>query len=254
MGFQLSMNMNCKYLFLSPFIPGWFFVVDMLLIKSILDSQERDGINGELVELGAYCGKSSIWIALCKPNSQPYLFDIFDNSMEAHSSQVYKDLYRSKLETWLERFRLNCHILSQDSSHLPFFLRDKKIQLIHIDASHLTSDVLNDLINAESLLIQGGFIVIDDWMNPGDPGVSKAIWKFLTESKLSIAFCSPNKMYLTTVSDFHLLQPYSRFLRKKLVYVDYDLAFNIYYLKGFVSVMSKFLSLLGRVRVKSKLY
>ena len=82
--------MKCKYLFLSPFIPGWFFVVDMLLLRSILDSQEKHGINGELVELGAYCGKSSIWIALCKPNSQPYLFDIFDNSMEAHSSQVYK--------------------------------------------------------------------------------------------------------------------------------------------------------------------
>lgn len=241
-----------KYLMISPLIPGWFSLVDMFLIKSILGKQKLEGIDGELVELGAYCGKSAIWIALCKQDSKPYLFDIFDGTADVHSSQVYKNLHESKLETWLARFRLECHILSKSSIELPSYFIGKKIQFIHIDASHLASDVLRDLLNAERCLMNGGFIVVDDWMNPSDPGVSKAVWNFLTNSKLTIAFCSSSKMYLTKNLDNCLWQPSDKFLKLKTVYLDYDTRINVYTLTDFVNIFSKFLSILSRIRVKTK--
>jgi predicted O-methyltransferase YrrM len=126
-----------------------------------------------VVEVGAYEGRSSIWIAenlLTTPDSRLYCIDIWD--LEGHEGAA---------ERWA-RFRANIAELPNadqvravrarsDDALADMRAQGLRADFVYIDGSHAAPQVLSDLVLAFGLLKRGGLIICDDylWVDPRHP-------------------------------------------------------------------------------------
>jgi hypothetical protein len=74
----------------------------------------------------------------------------------------------------------------------------KKIGLLHVDGNHKYEDVVNDINNYASLVVNGGWIVFDDYNWPYGDGVTIAADEFLIKSRenISSAFYSGGALFV----------------------------------------------------------
>lgn len=122
-----------------------------------------------ILEIGCYEGRSSTWISdnlLDHPDSLIWCVDTFEGSIE-HEGQ-------DNIPTLLTRFYNNIsksknfrkmRVLANDSKQaMPLMIKNQmKFDLIYIDGSHETPDVIQDGLNAYNLLADGGAIIFDDY-------------------------------------------------------------------------------------------
>jgi hypothetical protein len=75
-------------------------------------------------------------------------------------------------------------------------------RLISVDACHTRECTLNDVIVASSFLVEGGVVIVDDFVNPGWPCVAQGVQEYLrsAETPLVPILLTCNKLYLTTRS------------------------------------------------------
>ena len=154
-------------------------------VKGFLDEREADclyklalkaGKNGPCLEIGSYCGKSSVYIGTaCKENSTVlFSIDHHTGSEEQQPGEAYfdPDLFdeeTGKVDT-LRQFRKTIADFDLEDVVIPVVGRSALIgsvwktplSLIFIDGSHAYESVLNDYNIWANNLIPGGYLLFHD--------------------------------------------------------------------------------------------
>jgi hypothetical protein len=184
-------------------IRGWFSPHDQIVFNAILTWQERISLNGDLLEIGVYAGKSAVLIGrFVKPNQVFHVCDVFDSDTDLKNAEEiahsYQDLSRKSFEkNCVEFLGYIPKIYHGLSSELPFKLNDKTFRFIHIDGSHLYPHVSQDLLYSISFMDNDfGVIAVDDYRAQHTVGVAQAVWELVLSGKLVPILMTPAKIYL----------------------------------------------------------
>jgi GR25 family glycosyltransferase involved in LPS biosynthesis/predicted O-methyltransferase YrrM len=157
-------------------IEGW---------KSIfIDTDKKNGDPLKILEIGCFEGRATTWMLdnmMDHPDSMILCVDTFMGSPEHNSSQKEsleeKFRFNVSVSKWTEKVRA----AKADSRFLlPALCREgEQFDIIYVDGSHATLDVVNDGIYSLHLLKKNGVIIFDDyqWTDPvhGNQPVKKAV-------------------------------------------------------------------------------
>jgi Methyltransferase domain len=188
-------------------IKGWFNEIDRRCFTALLESQ-RETPPGDLVELGAFRGKSAVIIGdYLRDGEQFVVVDLFgdqesfggsaeDVANRRENRRSYPGLTRHLFE---ENY-LSCHdelpvVVQGFSSEVVDHVKPGAARFIHIDASHLYAAVKTDCESAKLLLRPGGVVSFDDYRNHKSPGVGAAVWESVVTDGLIPIATTRKKMY-----------------------------------------------------------
>lgn len=185
-------------------VPGWFPALDQTLFSWLLNRQEALGQRGDLLELGAYMGKSAILLGRhLRPGETFTVCDLFesdapDGANQAEASKSYASLTRQVFERNYLAFHDDLpRVIQGPSSLITGEVKPGTCRFVHIDASHLYEHVYDDIGAAQSLLVPDGIVVLDDFRSEHTPGVSVAAWEAVLNRGLRPVCLSTQKLYGT---------------------------------------------------------
>ncbi|MFJ9670393.1 class I SAM-dependent methyltransferase [Streptomyces sp. NPDC101221] len=185
-------------------VPGWFWPLDQVLFSWFLERQERLDTRGDLLELGAYLGKSAILLGhRLRDGEKLTVCDLFgaeppDAANRAEAAKSYSSLTRQAFE----RNYLSFHdtlptIIQAPSSAVVDEVAPGSCRFVHVDASHLYEHVEGDIGAAKRLLGPDGIVVLDDFRSEHTPGVAVAAWEAVLNRGLRPVCLSSQKLYGT---------------------------------------------------------
>jgi hypothetical protein len=185
-------------------VPGWFFEQDRALFAWFLDHQNQGSVPGDLLDLGAYLGKSAILMGRYLVGDQRLtVCDLFDDAAPDDDNDEEMRPYRSTLNREaFERNYVAFHpklptivqgLTSEISNHVPA----ASCRFVHVDASHLYTHVDADLRSARTLLHDRGIVACDDVRQAHTPGVAAAVWAAVVCGDLRPICLSDSKLYGT---------------------------------------------------------
>ncbi|MGR3933975.1 class I SAM-dependent methyltransferase [Streptomyces sp. BRA346] len=184
-------------------VKGWFPSLDQVLFDFFLRRQERLGEHGDLMEMGAYMGKSAIFTAAYLRADERFtvcdLFDAEDAPDENNAAEARKS-YSTLTRTAFEQNYLAFHdelpdIIQGTTSVVPSLVDDDTCRFVHVDASHLYEHVEGDIGAARDVLLPGGIVVLDDFRSEHTPGVAAAAWEAVFNRGLRPICLTTQKMY-----------------------------------------------------------
>lgn len=148
------------------------------VIASLLEAQYRDGVRGNIAEIGVYHGKLFIGLALSmRPDEKAVAVDCF-----RFNGREFEGIFRKNLE----KFHIpQEHSVIVRGNSLEMTIQDWKRHLgaparfVHVDGDHTKAAVLHDLSLAASHLAPDGLIVIDDLFHPWYPDITEGVYDFL---------------------------------------------------------------------------
>ncbi|GLW54132.1 class I SAM-dependent methyltransferase [Kitasatospora phosalacinea] len=187
-------------------VPGWFFRADREVFSHLLDRQTAAGTSGDLLEMGAYLGRSAILLGNHLQSGETFtvcdLFDLDapDDENSAEMSMSYREtLTRRAFETNYRAFHPELPVIVQAPTSV---LADGRIaadscRFVHIDASHLYEHVAGDILVARDALAKNGVVALDDYRAPHTPGVAAAVWEAVFTLGLRPVLLTPEKFYGT---------------------------------------------------------
>ncbi|MFJ9853488.1 class I SAM-dependent methyltransferase [Streptomyces sp. NPDC101150] len=185
-------------------VKGWFFTADQLLFDWFLAHQRDRSVSGDLLELGAYMGKSAIFIgARMRADERFTVCDLFDSPAEDSSnSKEMKKSYATLTRRAFEANYLSFHdelptIVQGLSSVVRDHVADDSVRFAHIDASHLYEHVHGDILAVRELLTEDGVVVMDDYRAEHCPGVAAATWQAVANEGLRPICITGTKFYGT---------------------------------------------------------
>jgi SAM-dependent methyltransferase len=187
-------------------VGGWFRRTDQLVMHWLLSYQESTGVTGDLLEMGAYLGKSAILIGFHRRSGERFVVcDLFgeepptaDNRREAMASYVRRNLTREAFELNYRTFHADPpEIVQAPTSAVPGLVPADTCRFVHVDASHLYDVVREDIQTARSVLRDNGIVVFDDIRAAHTPGVPAAVWPEVADGGLRPICLTPNKLYAT---------------------------------------------------------
>ena len=188
-------------------VPGYFATPDMLVWDALLESQEREGIRGHMLEIGVLKGRSALFSSLfAGPDDHCWFLDV---AMDAEFRRVMQ-----------ARLQKNAHFLERSSYDVgedpdAHFTGIGEFRWIHIDGQHTATAVVNDLAIADRLLAAKGLVTVDDFPSPLWPHVAAGVFRSLRENpgRLELVLTAYNKGYLARPE---AVAYYQRFLRAEL--------------------------------------
>lgn len=185
-------------------VKGWFFTADQLMFDWFLAHQQKESEPGDLLELGAYMGKSAIFLgARLRAGERFTVCDLFDSPAEdASNSQEMKKSYatltRRAFEANYRAFHEELPTIVQGlSSVVTDHVDEGSVRFAHIDASHLYEHVHGDILAVRSLLTAHGVVVMDDYRAEHCPGVAAATWQAVANEGLRPICITGTKFYGT---------------------------------------------------------
>ncbi|WP_432097058.1 class I SAM-dependent methyltransferase [Streptomyces sp. bgisy100] len=185
-------------------VKGWFPSLDQVLFHYFLSRQERLDARGDLMELGAFMGKSAIFTAgFLREGERFTVCDLFDapapderNAAEARKS--YPTLTRLAFEqNYLAFHDTLPDVIQGPTSVVPAHVEPDSCRFVHVDASHLYEHVAGDIDTARMALVPDGLVVLDDYRSEHTPGVAAAVWEAVFNRGLRPVCLSTQKLYGT---------------------------------------------------------
>jgi len=180
-------------------VEGWFFPADRLIFEWLLSYQQS---SGDLLELGAYKGKSAIFLgSYLREGETLTVCDLFDSQApdKATNNEIksyYPTLTRQVFEANYLKFHARLPTIVQGpSAVIASEVKPRSCRLVHVDASHLYHHVKGDIVVARDLLTIDGIIAVDDYRSPHTPGVAAATWEAVLTGELKPVFLTENKFY-----------------------------------------------------------
>jgi len=184
-------------------VAGWLFRLDAEIFGLLTDHQNRGGLDGSVVEIGLYHGKS--FIALClslRAGQKAYGIDIFEQQAlnPVHSGTGNRQVVQSNLQA--AGVDLAAVVLDgrPSTSVRPADILGSvgAARFFSIDGGHQCEVVRSDLLLAEQTLAEHGVIALDDFLRPTWAEVSAGYFAwFETSSKSIVPFAiGLNKLYL----------------------------------------------------------
>ncbi|GAA3990235.1 class I SAM-dependent methyltransferase [Streptomyces marokkonensis] len=185
-------------------VPGWFWPLDQVLFSWFLERQEQQEARGDLLELGAYLGKSAILLGHHLRDGETFtVCDLFgaeppDAANRAEAAKSYSSLTRQAFEqNYLSFHDALPTIIQAPSSAVTDEVAPGTCRFAHIDASHLYEHVQGDIGAARDLLLPDGIVVLDDFRSEHTPGVAVATWEAVLNRGLRPVCLSSQKLYAT---------------------------------------------------------
>ncbi|MEV0227647.1 class I SAM-dependent methyltransferase [Streptomyces sp. NPDC050704] len=185
-------------------VKGWFRPVDQQLFDWFLTGQLDRAQPGDLLELGAYMGKSAIFMASYLRDEDAFtVCDLFDSPAEdsANSKEMNKS-YSTLTRRAFEANFLSFHeklpeLIQAPSSVVADRVEDDSCRFAHIDASHLFEHVWGDIEAVRDILLPDGVVVLDDYRAEHCPGVAAATWGAVAALDLRPICVTGTKFYGT---------------------------------------------------------
>ncbi|MCX4824695.1 class I SAM-dependent methyltransferase [Streptomyces sp. NBC_01142] len=187
-------------------VKGWFWPADQLLFDWFLSYQrdtDPDG-RGDLLELGAYLGKSAIFTGgYLREGEEFTVCDLWDSEApddpnSAEMDRSYSTLTRRAFEANYLSFHDELPTLVQaPTSVITSRVRPRSCRFVHVDASHLYEHVHGDIAAAKELLMPEGIVSFDDFRAEHCPGVSAAVWGAVATTGLKPICITGTKLYGT---------------------------------------------------------
>lgn len=185
-------------------VKGWFWPVDQLLFDWFLRRQDNWEHRGDLLELGAYLGKSAIFMGSYLRQGERFtVCDLWDspavddpNSAEMNSA--YATLTRRAFEVNYLSFHERLPTMVQGpTSVITSHVGAGSCRFVHVDASHLYEHVSGDVAAARELLLPEGIAAFDDFRSEHCPGVAAAVWAAVATVGLKPIVVTSTKLYGT---------------------------------------------------------
>ncbi|MFV2127039.1 class I SAM-dependent methyltransferase [Micromonospora sp. LOL_013] len=186
-------------------VEGWLYPTDAHLMSVINDLQIGRGFRGDILEIGAYKGKSAILLGFFPKSGESLtVCDIFDSEAlvsdgnARENATFYPGLHQADFEKNYLRFhdRLpRVHVGS--SEELREVVAARSCRFVHIDGGHTYEVARADMETARRVLGPAGVVVVDDWSSAHIPGVAMALWEqYLSGALTPLAF-TKGKFYAT---------------------------------------------------------
>lgn len=192
-------------------VPGWFAAADVHVFDVLLQSQETAGDSGDLLEIGAYAGKSAILLGKhAQAGEQVIVCDLFEDEAPGADNAVenlksYANLSRRSFDTNCRRFLDSVPVVyQQDSRSLQEHLRPKSCRFVHVDGSHLWEIAAVDTQTAINSVTTHGWMAFDDFRSQHTPGVAAAVWSAASSGDLIPAIVTAAKLYARPSAARHL--------------------------------------------------
>jgi hypothetical protein len=170
--------------YLSAFhdIDGWFSYDAALLFMAYNQLLAAHGIAGDVLEIGVHHGLSTIAIATLRgPEGKLYAVDLFDNLQNLNVSRSGEG-NRTLFERNMKRFHGGLDFvrtIARLSSDLTPGDLGASFSFCHVDGGHSRAETLHDLNLCHEILMPGGLVALDDYFNPGFPGVCEGAVEFM---------------------------------------------------------------------------
>jgi hypothetical protein len=185
-------------------IPGWFNPLDESLFNFFLEAESHQGNRGNLLELGAYLGKSAVVIGTHLRKDEVFtVVDLFEApAPKADNASENQQQYSSLTQRAFERNYLGHHatlpiVLRMTTAQAASHLVQGSYRFIHVDASHIYEHVAGDVEIARKAINRDGIAVFDDYRAAHTPGTAAAIWGAVAQKGLMPIVITPNKLYGT---------------------------------------------------------
>ncbi|MFG2292137.1 class I SAM-dependent methyltransferase [Streptomyces sp. NPDC048603] len=186
-------------------VKGWFWAVDQLMFDWFLTRQNEDeGQRGDLLELGAYMGKSAIFLGSYLQEGERFtVCDLFDSpapdaSNEKEMEGSYSTLTRKAFEANYLAFHDELPtVIMATTSVVADRVRADSCRFVHIDASHLYEHVHGDIAASRVVTTPGAVVVFDDYRSEHCPGVAAAVWGAVDRGDLKAICITGTKLYAT---------------------------------------------------------
>lgn len=175
-------------------IEGWFYPPDICIFDFLLSTQNKLNINGNLLEIGLWKGRSLFKILdYCKNNEILFGLDVGLKKQEIESQ--YKNFNN------INRLKLICDF----SDNISNYKEINNIRFCHIDGSHKGLIVYNDIINANNYTNDKTILVLDDFTKDYI-SVLQAYYKayFNNQTNFVPIIYTPAKMYLCNKNSYQL--------------------------------------------------
>ncbi|WP_445161472.1 class I SAM-dependent methyltransferase [Mycobacterium sp. Dal123C01] len=184
-------------------VDGWFYQADVELFGNLLARQTAEGIKGDLLEIGAYQGKSAILMGYGLRDDEEFVIcDLFGAVME-HADiaqaprQEYSGLEQEQFLANWDRFHTRRPTLEVcESSALD--LGDRMVRFSHIDGCHSYQCVAKDISLVVTHTAKRGVIAMDDYRGVQTPGVAAAVWQAVGNGLLFPFAATYTKIYACT--------------------------------------------------------
>lgn len=184
-------------------VPGWFSDLDFRLFARISDLQLSAGTSGDLLEIGAYFGKSAILLGhLASGRERFTVCDPFDghDGLSAANAEENLRWYRGFSLADFEQQYLRFHValpevLRVPSDQIDLDTRRGACRLVHVDGSHVYDVVRGDIEASRALLTEGGVVAFDDLFTAHNPGSVLALWEAVATAVLRPICFTDAKLY-----------------------------------------------------------
>lgn len=153
-------SLSTSYDWFTPNIPRWLRVLDDHHLA------QKHGL--QVLEIGSWEGLSAYFILHTLPNATLTCVDTWEGSDEHKTGPFSKEYKPNKVEQSFDsnlapfRDRLN----KQKCTSFSFFANNSgrdQFDLIYVDGSHYTDDVLIDAVKCFEMLKIGGLMIFDDY-------------------------------------------------------------------------------------------
>ena len=201
----MTTNGATAYLSAKDSVPGWFLDIDARLFLGVNALQTGRGIGGNLLEIGAYCGKSAILLGYClQPGERLVVSDTFEqtDALTAEGMAEHRTYHATLRQQEFERHYCRFHpslpdLIVGPSAQLDRTRLARQFRLVHVDGGHEYEVVREDILTARALLGDGGIVIFDDWSQPHCPGVAMALWESYRVTNLIPLGFTDTKLYAT---------------------------------------------------------
>lgn len=182
-------------------IDGWFDAEDAKLFALIDGFQQVSGVTGDILEVGAYHGKSTVLLGYMRRDDEqlvvvdPWDMPVTESGNQREQEVEYRDLSREVFAGHFARFHDRLPTIHQELSQdaLPK-LADQRFRFVHLDGSHEWPQVSVDVAEVLRLLAPDGIVSFDDMFVRHAPGVPAAVWPAVLDGQL-VPFATTNKLY-----------------------------------------------------------
>lgn len=203
-------------------VEGWFWPVDQLLFDWFLRWQNDREHRGDLLELGAYMGKSAIFMGRYLREGERFtVCDLWDSPAvddpnSAEMNKAYATLTRRAFEANYLSFHDRLPTMVQGpTSVITSHVGARSCRFVHVDASHLYEHVSGDIAAARELLVPEGIAAFDDFRSEHCPGVAAAVWAAVATVGLKPVVVTSTKLYGTWGDPEQVREELLRWLRTR---------------------------------------
>lgn len=242
-------------------VPGYINFEDVIFFQYFFQELNSKEIIGDILEIGAYFGKTSILMNnLSNDSDTSYICDVFEeyNTISDLKNKDEAQYYVTHLPTrakfernWYSYCRSRPIILQMESKFLKKELVDGSLKFIHIDGAHTFQAVNQDIEISLTKICKDGIIVMDDYK--AIPDVQQVFQSVLYQKKLKLILLTNAKAYFTNGNSDSYVYNLEKFMMENEMHYSKETLNGELFLKNIDKIRPEMLFSIGKI-LPIKLY